>query len=84
MRRLVPEIRLHGFTTVALAGLLPVLEEHPGLELTVVGEPADYSEAVDAPLIQVSTSDPPTVRRRTGSTSASRSRSRVRTCRWRR
>ena len=58
VRRLVPETRLHGFTTVALAGLLPVLEEHQGLELTVVGEPADYSEAVDAPLIQVSTSDP--------------------------
>ena len=57
-RRLVPETRLHGFATVAFAGLLPVLEEHPALELTVVGEPADYSEAVDAPLIQVSTSDP--------------------------
>ena len=57
-RRLVPETRLHGFATVALAGLLPVLEAHPGLELTVVGEPAEYSEAVDAPLIQVSTSDP--------------------------
>ena len=36
----------------------PVLEELPALELTVVGEPATYSEAVDAPLIQVSTSDP--------------------------
>jgi hypothetical protein len=57
-RRLVPEVRLHGFATVALAGLLPELETHPGLELTVSGEPADYSEAVDAPLIQVSTSDP--------------------------
>ena len=57
-RRLVPETRLHGFATVAFAGLLPVLEEHPGLELRVEGEPADYSEAVDAPLIQVSTSDP--------------------------
>ena len=58
IRRLVPEIRLHGFTTVAFAELLPVLEELPTLELTVVGEPATYSEAVDAPLIQVSTSDP--------------------------
>ena len=57
-RRLVPETRLHGFTTVAFAEILPVLEEVAGLELTVVGEPAEYSEAVDAPLIQVSTSDP--------------------------
>jgi superfamily II DNA or RNA helicase len=57
-RRLVPETRLHGFTTVAFAELLPVLEELPSVELTVVGEPATYSEAVDAPLIQVSTSDP--------------------------
>ena len=57
-RRLVPETRLHGFTTVAFADLLPVLDELPQLELTVVGEPADYSEAVDAPLIQVSTTDP--------------------------
>ena len=53
-----PELRLHGFATVALAGLLPVLDEVPELELSVVGEPAEYSEAVDAPLIQVSTSDP--------------------------
>ncbi len=58
VRRLVPELRLHGFATVALAGLLPVLDEVPELELSVVGEPAEYSEAVDAPLIQVSTSDP--------------------------
>ena len=58
IRRLVPEARLHGFTTVAFAELLPVLAELPSLELTVVGEPATYSEAVDAPLIQVSTSDP--------------------------
>ncbi len=58
VRRLVPETRLHGFTTVAFADVLPVLEELPAVELTVVGEPAAYSEAVDAPLIQVSTSDP--------------------------
>ncbi|HET9022865.1 MAG TPA: DEAD/DEAH box helicase [Ornithinibacter sp.] len=57
-RRLIPETRLHGFATVAFAALLPALEGHPALELTVVGEPAAYSEAVDAPLIQVSTSDP--------------------------
>ncbi len=57
VRRLVPERRLHGFSTVSFAELLPVLEEHRGLELTVVGEPADYSEAVEAPLISVSTSD---------------------------
>ena len=56
-RRLVPETRLHGFATVAFAELVPVLEELPEVELTVVGEPATYSEAVDAPLIQVSTSD---------------------------
>ncbi|WP_345202184.1 DEAD/DEAH box helicase [Fodinibacter luteus] len=56
-RRLVPETRLHGFATVAFAELVPILEEVPDLELTVVGEPAAYSEAVDAPLIQVSTSD---------------------------
>ena len=49
IRRLVPETRLHGFTTVAFAELLPVLDELPHLELTVVGEPATYSEAVDAP-----------------------------------
>jgi superfamily II DNA or RNA helicase len=55
--RLVPELRLHGFRTVALAELLPVLEEHPGLDLTVVGEVADYSEAEEAPLIQVSATD---------------------------
>jgi SNF2 family DNA or RNA helicase len=55
--RLVPELRLHGFSTVALAGLLPVLEEHPGLELTVDGEVADYSEADEAPLISVSATD---------------------------
>ena len=42
---------------MAFAELLPVLEEVPDLELTVVGEAATYSEAVDAPLIQVSTSD---------------------------
>ena len=30
MRRLVPERRLHGFATVALAELLPLLEELPG------------------------------------------------------
>ena len=58
VRRLVPETRLHGFRTVAFAELLPVLDELPSVELTVVGEPATYSEAVDAPLIQVSTSDP--------------------------
>ncbi len=58
VRRLVPEVRLHGFATVAFAELLPVLEELPSLELTVMGEAAEYSEAVDAPLIQVSTSDP--------------------------
>ena len=40
VRRLVPERRLHGFSTVSFAELLPVLEEHQGLELTVVGEPA--------------------------------------------
>ena len=40
VRRLVPETRLHGFTTVAFAELLPVLAELPSLELTVVGEPA--------------------------------------------
>lgn len=56
-RRLVPETRLHGFATVAFAELMPVLEELPDLEVTVVGEPASYSEAVDAPLIQVSTTD---------------------------
>lgn len=39
------------------ADLLPALEEVPDLEVTVAGEPAQYSEAVDAPLIQVSTSD---------------------------
>ncbi len=37
VRRLVPEVRLHGFTTVAFSELLPVLEELPSVELTVVG-----------------------------------------------
>ncbi|HET7761051.1 MAG TPA: DEAD/DEAH box helicase [Phycicoccus sp.] len=55
--RLVPELRLHGFTTVAFAHLLPLLEEIPELDLTVVGEVADYSEADEAPLIQVSATD---------------------------
>ena len=55
--RLVPELRLTGFSTVAFAGLLPVLEEHPGLDLTVEGEVADYSEAHEAPLISVSATD---------------------------
>ncbi len=56
-KRLIPQVRLHGFSTVAFADLLPALEEVPDLEVTVAGEPAQYSEAVDAPLIQVSTSD---------------------------
>ncbi|GAA4398524.1 DEAD/DEAH box helicase [Ornithinibacter aureus] len=56
-KRLIPQVRLHGFSTVAFAELLPALEEVPDLEVTIVGEAAQYSEAVDAPLIQVSTSD---------------------------
>ena len=55
--RLVPELRLHGFSTVAFADLLPVLDDHPGVELTVEGEVADYSEAVEPPLISVSATD---------------------------
>ena len=71
-RRLVPETRLHGFATVAFAELMPVLEEVPDLELTVVGEPASYSEAVDAPSSRCRRRMPATTPRPTGSTSASR------------
>jgi superfamily II DNA or RNA helicase len=56
-KRLIPQVRLHGFSTVAFAEILPTLEEVTDLEVTIVGEAAQYSEAVDAPLIQVSTSD---------------------------
>ncbi|MGL5851234.1 MAG: SNF2-related protein, partial [Phycicoccus sp.] len=55
--RLVPELRLHGFATVAVAELLPVLDDRPDVEVTVVGEPAEYSEASEAPLISVSATD---------------------------
>ncbi|MBR7743978.1 DEAD/DEAH box helicase [Phycicoccus sp. BSK3Z-2] len=66
--RLVPEIRLHGFTTVAFSEVLPVLEESDAVQVTVVGEVADYSEAEEAPLIQVSATDRPGGRGSTGST----------------
>lgn len=56
-KRLVPEVRFHGFTTIAFSAVLPVLEELPDLDVTVVGEVADYSEADEAPLIQVSATD---------------------------
>ena len=56
-KRLIPQVRLHGFSTVAFAEILPTLEEVTDLEVTIVGEAAQYSEAVDAPLILVSTSD---------------------------
>ena len=55
--RLVPEIRLHGFRTVAFTEVLPVLEESDEVDVVVVGEVADYSEAQEAPLIQVSATD---------------------------
>ncbi|MGL5864499.1 MAG: SNF2-related protein [Dermatophilaceae bacterium] len=55
--RLVPELRLHGFATVAFTEVLPVLEQLPDVEVTVVGEPAEYSEASEAPLISVSATD---------------------------
>ncbi|MGL4745358.1 MAG: SNF2-related protein, partial [Dermatophilaceae bacterium] len=55
--RLMPEVRLHGFATVAFAEVLPVLEQLPDVEVTVVGEPAEYSEASEAPLISVSATE---------------------------
>ena len=55
--RLVPELRLHGLSTIAFTELLPVLEGLSEVEVTVEGEVADYSEAVEAPLIQVSATD---------------------------
>ncbi|PKW27801.1 DEAD/DEAH box helicase [Phycicoccus duodecadis] len=55
--RLVPETRLHGFTTVGFSHVLPVLQELPDLDVTVVGEVADYSETDEAPLIQVSATE---------------------------
>ncbi|WP_051749966.1 DEAD/DEAH box helicase [Phycicoccus jejuensis] len=57
--RLVPELRLHAFTTIAFSRLLPVLEELPFLDVEVHGEVAEYTEVDEAPLIQVSTSDGP-------------------------
>ncbi|MBM6399222.1 DEAD/DEAH box helicase [Phycicoccus sonneratiae] len=54
---LVPEVRLHAFTTVGFSHLLPVLEELPFLDVEVHGEVAEYTEVDEAPLIQVSTSD---------------------------
>ncbi|MGL5818322.1 MAG: SNF2-related protein [Phycicoccus sp.] len=55
--RLVPELRLHGFATVAFTELLAVLDDRPDVEVTVAGEPAEYSEASEAPLISVSATD---------------------------
>ncbi|GGL38676.1 DEAD/DEAH box helicase [Phycicoccus endophyticus] len=55
--RLVPEVRLHGFGTVAFAQLLPVLEGLAFLDVEVEGEVAEYSEVEEAPLITVSTSE---------------------------
>ncbi|MBM6405325.1 DEAD/DEAH box helicase [Phycicoccus sp. CSK15P-2] len=56
-QRLVPEVRLHGLRTIAFTDVLPVLEDVPDLDVTVVGEIAEYSEADEAPLIQVSATD---------------------------
>lgn len=57
-RRLVPELRLHGIRTVDFTtDVLPALRDVPGLEVEVEGEEPDYSEAVEAPLIQVSATD---------------------------
>ncbi|NHA68116.1 DEAD/DEAH box helicase [Phycicoccus flavus] len=54
---LVPEVRLHGFSTIGFSAVLPVLGDLPDLDVTVHGEVADYSEADEAPLIQVSATD---------------------------
>ncbi len=57
-RRLVPEVRLHGIRTVDFTtDVLPALRELPDLEIEVVGDEPDYSEALEAPLIQVSATD---------------------------
>ena len=57
-RRLVPELRLHGIRTVDFTtDVLPALREIPDLEVEVIGDEPDYSEAVEAPLIQVSATD---------------------------
>ncbi len=57
-RRLVPELTLHGIRTVDFTtDVLPALRELPDLEIEVTGDEPDYSEAVEAPLIQVSATD---------------------------
>ncbi|WP_299444720.1 DEAD/DEAH box helicase [uncultured Phycicoccus sp.] len=55
--RLVPEVRLHGFATIGFSEVLPVLQDLPDVDVTVVGDVADYSEVDEAPLIQVSATD---------------------------
>ncbi len=58
-RRLVPEVRLHGMETATfVAQVLPVLQQRDDVLLEVGGTPADYAEALEAPLIAVSATDP--------------------------
>ncbi len=54
-RELAPESFLHGIETMRFSTeLLPLLLGHPGLEVEIIGTPADYREAGDSLRIGVS------------------------------
>jgi superfamily II DNA or RNA helicase len=56
--RLAPFVTVRGFDTAALVEqVLPALYEDESVELTVVGEPASYGEAAEAPLVTVAVRD---------------------------
>jgi len=53
--RLVPDVELTGIdTAVFVEQVLPGLRDRDDVHLTVEGDPADYAEAADAPLVSVS------------------------------
>ncbi|WP_026529312.1 SNF2-related protein [Haematomicrobium sanguinis] len=64
--QLAPDATLQGFDTVTFTQeLLPAWRDIEGVEITIEGEPLDYREAENAPVIQVGTaeSDNPKVER---------------------
>ena len=51
---------LEGWPTVQLVReVLPVLQARPDVDVTLLGEPLDYAESSEAPLVTVSTTDLP-------------------------
>jgi len=56
--RIVPDQVLHGLDMLTFIDeVLPALEDDAGVDVMVMGEPLDYEEAGDAPLIRLSVSE---------------------------